>query len=272
MSTGASLTSKEPRVGTYSDAAIREMGLAGKLIVENFDERNIKQACYELRASKLYYEPPQPQTQEASDFILLRPNQLIVVITLESIELPANVLARILTKGQLFSIGIQPVNTYADPGFSGRLGIVLHNASTNYIRINPGDAIAKLEFSRLERAVEKPYQGQHGYQTKIWPIPVDNVLSAAELQACIKNGRVGNSVDEIERTHGPLVGRVIRRVYGFERRLLISAAVYFICTIALLAAAGTDTFKSVTVNLLVGVGANLVFSVLIYLGTNLRRL
>jgi hypothetical protein len=77
-------------------------------------------------------------------------------------------------------------------------------------------------------------------------------------------------VDEIERSHGPLVGRVIRRVYSFERRLLLAAAIYFICTSALLAAAGTDTFKNVTVNLLLGVLASLVFSLLTCLATNLR--
>jgi dCTP deaminase len=55
-----------PHVGTFSDAAIREHGLAGKLIVEHFDERNIKQACYELRASNTYYEPPQASTQRSA--------------------------------------------------------------------------------------------------------------------------------------------------------------------------------------------------------------
>ena len=98
--------------------------------------------------------------------LLLKPKQTLVVITMESLRLPANVLGRILTKGVLFSIGILPVNTYADPGFSGRLGLVLHNLSNSYIRITPGDPIAKIEFSRLQNAVHRPYEGQHGYQTK----------------------------------------------------------------------------------------------------------
>ena len=31
-------------------------------------------------------------------------------------------------------------------------------------------SIAKVDFARLSKPVDHPYQGQHGYQTEIWPI------------------------------------------------------------------------------------------------------
>src|SRR5262249_11293192 len=136
-----------------------------------------------------------------SEYVLLKPRQFVCVITLESLRLPANILGRILTKGQLFSVGVIPVNTYADPGFEGNLGIVLTNISNNYLKIKQNDPIAKIEFSKLRQPVEKPYVGQHGYQTKIWPIPVDMILTEAEILA---DPRIKNPLEELERVSGKL--------------------------------------------------------------------
>src|SRR5262249_44178036 len=81
-----------------------------------------------------------------------------------------DIIARIISKGSLFSVGLSPVCTYADPGFSGNLGVVTQNISDKYIELPVGEAIAKVDFSRLSKAVDRPYQGQHGYKTEIWPI------------------------------------------------------------------------------------------------------
>lgn len=99
------------------------------------------------------------------------------------LALPSNVLARILAKGQLVSLGILPVNTYADPGFEGRLGITLFNATRRYIAIKPGQPIAKIEFTVLNRDVERPYAGQHGYETEIWPIPTQFYADVPSFRA-----------------------------------------------------------------------------------------
>ena len=41
---------------------------------------------------------------------------------------------------------------------------------------------AKIEFSKLQNAVLNPYKGQHGYQTQIWPIPSEMILSEEEIK------------------------------------------------------------------------------------------
>ena len=107
-------------VGTINDVNIIRQSEEGLLIAEEFRKENVKQACYELRASKTYYELTDTQGKQKRDlnngqYILIKPKQNIVVITLETIRLPSNVLGRILTKGSLFSVGLMPVNTYADP-------------------------------------------------------------------------------------------------------------------------------------------------------------
>ena len=134
----------------------------------------------------------------------------------------------------LFSIGILPVNTYADPGFSGHLGIVMHNLLNSYIKINPGDPIAKIEFSCLNDAVSKPYEGQHGYQTEIWPLRTDMILDSHEEQ---EDHRIGKPYEEIERAYGKELGKVIKRVFAYERRLLLFASIYFLIMLLIIAIA-----------------------------------
>ena len=78
------------------------------------DRKCIKQACYELRASNIYYLPIESDTKKEvlhEGFILLRPRQLVVIITQETLDIPNDILGRILTKGSFFSLGINAVNT-----------------------------------------------------------------------------------------------------------------------------------------------------------------
>jgi dCTP deaminase len=59
-----------------------------------------------------------------------QPGHRVVLITHEELEIPPNIIARIINKGSLFSIGLSPVCTYADPGFTGNLGVVTPNTSS----------------------------------------------------------------------------------------------------------------------------------------------
>lgn len=197
--------------GTLNDRQIITMASNGILIAEDFAVERVKQACYELRAGDCYYELRGKRkrfTTADHGFILLKPRQLTVIITKESLNMPEDILGRILTKGKLFSVGILPVNTYADPGFQGRLGIVLYNATPKYLRVNAGEPIAKIEFSRLAQRVEKPYSGQHGYQTEIWPIPEEIVLTDAEAAA---DPRVDSRSVELERAYGQEIAQMVVR-------------------------------------------------------------
>lgn len=261
----------EKNFGTLSDKDIKSMCEQGCLIEEDFDPNRIKQACYELRCGNVYYDLSEGSKRyvlSEGDNLLLRPKQTLVVITMESLRLPLDVLGRILTKGMLFSIGVLPVNTYADPGFSGRLGIVLHNLSNSYLRITPGDAIAKIEFSRLQNPVSRPYEGQHGYQTEIWPIRTDMILNTSEVK---KDSRIGNPHEELERAYGTDLARVIKRVFGYERRLLFFASIYFLFMILLIGIMSGTNWINTTVAVLIGVAANVIAGLIFLAATNLRR-
>ena len=257
-------------LGTLSDTDIISLCSQRKLIINNYSQSNVQQACYELRASNIYYDIATNNkfVLKDGDYILLKPKQLTVIITQEELELPADILGRVLTKGKLFSIGLLPVNTYADPGFSGQLGIVLHNLSNNFLKVYPGESIAKIEFTRLQNPVAKPYRGQHGYQSSMWPIPEDMILSSDELK---KDPRIGFTTDEIMLSYGKGVGNVIERVFKFERYLIITALAYFLFSIILIYTINKSNWYDPLFSLVLGVVSNIITSLVIYTATNIRR-
>ncbi|HLJ95425.1 MAG TPA: hypothetical protein VKU02_19770 [Gemmataceae bacterium] len=266
--------------GTLSDNHIRQAANQHWLISENFEDAGIRQACYELRAGNVYYELDSADSQRHAmrheltpgEYILLKPKQFIVVITHEKLKLPDNALGRVLTKGQLFSIGVIPVNTYADPGFEGNLGIVLANLSNNYLKIKQLDPIAKIEFSKLRQSVTSPYSGQHGYQTRIWPVPYHMIMTAEEIA---KDTRIKPPLEELKATHGEFLSTVMNRVLRFERYLLLAAVAYFLLSIVLLAILvgqqGSGFTVSTVFSVILGVVSNLIFAVLTYYATSIKR-
>lgn len=218
-------------IGTLTDQDIKDYASRRKLISDNFDERFVKQVCYELRASNIYYLPIESDTKkevlDGEEFILLRPHQLVVIITQETLDVPSDILGRILTKGSFFSLGINAVNTYVDPGFKGRLGIVFQNQTTQYLKIPVGQPIAKIEFSKLHAPVQEPYHGQHGYDTEIWPIRRDYFVDEKELKTKF---HVSDPLDEIALLYGDPIDRVFKRVLKFERKMFMGLIIYFVIT------------------------------------------
>lgn len=114
---------------TLNDIEIIDQMALGNL-VKNGDVGQVAGACYELRLGSVYYdltESDQPIQVTRGQDILIKPGHRVVLITREELAVPDNVLTRIVSKGSLFSIGLSPVATYADPGFSGNIGIVTQN-------------------------------------------------------------------------------------------------------------------------------------------------
>lgn len=173
--------------------------------------------------------------------------------------LPNNMLGRILTKGKLFSVGLLPVNTYADPGFQGKIGIVFTNISNNYLKIRPGEKIAKIEFCKLENKVSKSYSGQHGYETEIWPVSQDNILNNEEIKL---DKRIKDLSTEIELSYGKKFSNVITRIETHERKFLLATILYIIITLVLIGVfSGTNWLNTVT-SIVIGIGTNLIYFII----------
>ncbi|QIB52409.1 hypothetical protein [Pseudomonas sp. OIL-1] len=172
---------------TLADTEIGARMDSGSLIVKG-SRNQIGPACYELRMGNVYYDltesdsPIELPTKRGSRQVLIKPGHRVVLITQEELAIPNDVIARVSSKGSLFSIGLTPVSTYADPGFRGNLGIVTQNTSDKYITLPIGEPIAKIDFSLLASEAKTPYSGQHGFQTRIWPIRHQLVKSYKEIK------------------------------------------------------------------------------------------
>jgi len=171
----------EKQSGILVDSDILQLGKSGHLITKNFEESCVQQAYYELRVGDIFYrhavdETERRQIVKPGDHIIVHPHEFVTVITLETIALPTNILARVFGKTRLFSIGIIPVTNIADPGFEGHLGITVMNLSGRSVKLDYGEAFAKIEFERLRKPVSKPYKGPHNYAHALWPMPTQNIL------------------------------------------------------------------------------------------------
>ncbi|WP_439501579.1 dCTP deaminase domain-containing protein [Aminobacter ciceronei] len=202
-------------MSTLTDGEIRVEIDANRLI-RNADITGLAGACYELRMGNVYYD----LTEDGKRFelgpdekVLIKPGHRVALITAEDVDIPNDILVRIVSKGSLFSIGLSPVATYADPGFSGNLGIVTENVSDKYIELPQGEAIAKADFTRLSGIVVKSYDGQHGFRTGIWPIKTHLQKTHAEVKG---DKRVRNERDEALALLPAATRTIIRRVEGTQ--------------------------------------------------------
>lgn len=250
--------------GTLNDSNIIELCEKHNLLIEkNYEKDKVKQCCYELRASVKYIILSRDEESQScsmdtdkEDYILIKPHNQVVIITEEKLNIPDNIVGRIMTKGKLFSVGLIPVNTYADPGFKGQLGIVFSNISNNYIKINHLDSIAKIEFSKIIKPVNRTYTGQHGYETGIWPIPNSNILSKNEIK---NNPKIFDSeLDELESIYGKLIGTQFKKVYKYQRGVMVAFTAYVIINLLLFIFIDGGSISYV-INIIIGIITNIIW-------------
>lgn len=194
-----------------SNTEIEALIQSGELIL-GADIQMVEGASYQLRTGSVYYDLTESGKRiqlSQGEAVLIKPGHRVVIITAEQLVVPANILVRVVSKGSLFSVGLTPVATYADPGFSGNLGIVTENVSDKYIELPQGEPIAKADFTQLETAATKLYRGQHGFQAGIWPIKTHLQKEHHEVA---RDQRVGSEKDEALALLPAPTRMIIRRI------------------------------------------------------------
>jgi len=186
--------------------------------------------------------------------VIIKPGHRVVLITHEEIDVPNDVLARVVSKGSLFSVGLSAVATYADPGFRGRMGIVTQNISDKYIVLPLREPIAKIDFTRLSGPVLRPYRGQHGFDTEIWPIKTHLQKTHAEVAG---DGRVRSEKEEAYALLPQATAQILRNMEHRNRTTNIAIVVATFINALALASATTRFFDNV-----ISLGISLAASVI----------
>lgn len=232
--------------------------LGAKRLIRNPDPNRVAGACYELRMGNVYYDLTEGGKRIPllpGQMALIKPGHRVVLITFEDLQVPPDILVRIVSKGSLFSVGLSPVATYADPGFAGNLGIVTDNISDKYIELPQGEPIAKADFTRLSGPVAKVYEGQHGFQMGIWPIKTQLQKTHTEV---MHDPRVGSERQEALALLPNATRTIIRQIEGTQAWINLCLFVAVILNAAALFAVNKHLLDNV-----VAVITNLVASAVI---------
>lgn len=160
--------------GVLTDEAIRAEAANGNLISANFESDNARGASYEFRVGDTSYlidHSSRRTVQRQGNIHEIRPLETVTIVTFEEVSLDERHVLFIQAKGSLFTLGITPIATTADPGFRGQLGLTFTNISSRTVTFQTGDAFAKGMFIRLVSPAAHRYHGAHGAAQLAWPYP-----------------------------------------------------------------------------------------------------
>jgi len=108
-------------------------------------------------------DPPENLTEEVvvgeDDSFVIHPGEFCLGRTLEWVELPDDIVARIEGKSSLGRLGliVHATAGFCDPGWKGTLTLELNNLTRVPIVLAPGLKIAQLSFMTLDRPALRPY-------------------------------------------------------------------------------------------------------------------
>src|SRR5512134_3118849 len=180
-------------MSVLSDRDIRASIQAGRVRIDPYDSACLQPSSVDLhldrefrvfRNNRYPYIDPrqsQPDLTELVDIgddepFILHPGEFVLGQTLEWVELPDDLVARLEGKSSLGRLGLLIHSTagYVDPGWDGYLTLELSNVANLPITIYPGMKIGQISFFRLSTAAAIPYgsKGSRGkYQGQRGPTP-----------------------------------------------------------------------------------------------------
>jgi len=144
-----------------------------KGLVEGYVTDNVGGAGYDLRLGHVYELKtggqigaktrtlPEIELVQAEEHFL-GPGEYVLVETMEKVNMPDDLAARVLNRSSLFRCGAALENALVDPGYRGTLTFGLKNNSKNTFKVEQGAPIAQIVFERVqgsERSYDGRYQG-----------------------------------------------------------------------------------------------------------------
>src|ERR1700739_301760 len=163
-------------VAALSDGTITRLVEEGRIRIAPWDPALVQPASVDLRLGdsfRVFHNyrvstidlryPPENLTEEVvvSDdgACVIHPGEFCLGRTLEWVELPDDIVARIEGKSSLGRLGliVHATAGFCDPGWKGTLTLELNNLTRVPIKLYPGLPIAQLSFMSLDRPALRPY-------------------------------------------------------------------------------------------------------------------
>jgi dCTP deaminase len=159
-----------------SDGTILRLVEEGRIRIDPWNPELVQPASVDLRLGDSFRvfhnhrasaidlrEPPSGLTEEVQidpdESFVIHPGEFCLGRTLEWIELPDDIVARIEGKSSIGRLGliVHATAGFCDPGWKGTLTLELNNLTRIPIKLYPGLQIAQLSFMTLDRPALRPY-------------------------------------------------------------------------------------------------------------------
>ena len=159
-----------------SDGTIRRLVDAGRIVIDPWSPELVQPASVDLRLGDSFRvfhnhrvtaidlrDPPTHLTEEVvvaeGEPFAIHPGEFVLGRTLEYVELPDDVVARIEGKSSLGRLGliVHATAGFVDPGFRGTLTLEITNLTRVPIKLYAGLPIGQLSFMTLDAPAERPY-------------------------------------------------------------------------------------------------------------------
>ena len=149
----------------------------GKDLIVPFKSEHLRGSSYDLTIGDEYYigenNKRRPLTTERlrpSQSFTVPPHAICFILTEESINLPRDITAKIsLRMTHIYEGMMLTSQPPFDPGYRGKVIIMLHNLSSSSVHFKQGERVATIEFSRLDEPSKdmKPHRSVQTLQSQL---------------------------------------------------------------------------------------------------------
>ena len=163
-------------MSALSDGTIRRLVQEERIVVRPWDPEMVQPSSVDLRLGDSFRvfdnhrisaidlrDVPENLTEEVKigedEAFVIHPGEFCLGRTLEWVELPDDVVARVEGKSSLGRLGliVHATAGFVDPGWKGTLTLELNNLTRVPIKLYPGLPIAQLSFLEMDAPAERPY-------------------------------------------------------------------------------------------------------------------
>jgi dCTP deaminase len=171
-------------VSVLSDKDITAAIAESRILIRPYDSADLQPSSIDLHLDRQFrvfrnnryafidVRSPQPDLTELlsvtdDEPFVLHPGEFVLGQTLEWVELPADLVARLEGKSSLGRLGLLIHSTagYVDPGWKGTLTLELSNVANLPIALYFGMKIGQISFLTMSTPVARPY-GSEGLGSK----------------------------------------------------------------------------------------------------------
>ena len=146
-----------------SDRDILELIKQGVYIVNPFNIEDLQPCSVDLHLSDVLKTVHGKSIDLKEASYKLKPHEFILGSTMEKVNIPYNLMARVEGKSSIGRLGVMVHITagFIDSGFNGNITLEIYNASDKEFELIYGDSICQIAFETLTSPCVNPYDGKY---------------------------------------------------------------------------------------------------------------